>query len=89
MISPSRSVPLKASVLSGINCGFGNADFGHGSNRLAFNDTGDDPDNGYFTEYASDRPDKTDHVWDWLFKQKLSGQVGRADINKTLQEIND
>lgn len=62
---------------------------GHGSNSLAFNYTGDDPDKGYFTEYASDRPDKTDHVWDWLFKQKRSGQVGRADINKTLQEIND
>ncbi|MEO2016611.1 MAG: prolyl oligopeptidase family serine peptidase [Fuerstiella sp.] len=62
---------------------------GHGSNSLSFNYTGDDPDKGYFTEYASDRPDKTDHVWDWLFKQKRSGQVGRADINKTLQEIND
>ncbi|MCP4784677.1 MAG: prolyl oligopeptidase family serine peptidase [Fuerstiella sp.] len=62
---------------------------GHGSNQLAFTYTGDDPEKGYVTEYASDRPDKTDHVWDWLFKQKRSGQVGRADINKTLQEINN
>ena len=42
---------------------------GHGS-RLSFTYTGDDPEKGYVTEYASDRPDKTDHVWEWLFMQK-------------------
>lgn len=59
---------------------------GHGSNSLAFNYTGDDPDKGYFTEYASDRPDKTDHVWDWLFKQKRSSQVGRDDIDNKVDQ---
>ncbi len=55
----------------------GNAKFttlpgvGHGSeNSPAFKYTGDDPEKGYITEYASDRCDKTDHVWDWLFRQK-------------------
>jgi predicted peptidase len=55
----------------------GNAKFttlpgvGHGStNSPAFRYTGDDPEKGYITEYASDRCDKTDHVWDWLFRQK-------------------
>jgi predicted peptidase len=44
---------------------------GHGSkNSPAFKYTGDDPEKGYITEYASDRCDKTDHVWDWLFRQK-------------------
>ena len=44
---------------------------GHGSqNSPAFRYTGDDPEKGYITEYASDRCDKTDHVWDWLFRQK-------------------
>ena len=55
----------------------GNAKFttlpgvGHGSpNSPAFKYTGDDPEKRYNTEYASDRCDKTDHVWDWLFRQK-------------------
>jgi hypothetical protein len=44
---------------------------GHGSkNSPAFKYTGDDPEKGYITEYASDRCDKTVHVWDWLFRQK-------------------
>jgi dipeptidyl aminopeptidase/acylaminoacyl peptidase len=44
---------------------------GHGSkNSPAFKYTGDDPEKRYITEYASDRCDKTDHVWDWLFRQK-------------------
>lgn len=60
---------------------------GHGS-RLSFNYTGDDPEKDYVTEYASDRPDKTDHVWDWLFRQNRSGQVGHAELNKTLAVIN-
>ena len=43
---------------------------GHGSNKHTFIYTGDVPEKGYITEYASDRVDKTDHVWDWLFRQK-------------------
>ncbi len=43
---------------------------GHGSSRHAFRYKGDDPEKGYITEYASDRCDKTDQVWDWLFRQK-------------------
>jgi predicted peptidase len=61
---------------------------GHGS-QLSFNYPGDDPEKGYITEYASDRPDKTDDVWDWLFRQKRSGQTEGAELNKTLAEIND
>ena len=54
----------------------GNAKFttlggkGHGSSYHTFRYKGDDPEKGYITEYASDRCDKTDHVWDWLFRQK-------------------
>ena len=44
----------------------------HGANAIAFKYTGDAPDKGYITQYASDRPDKTRDVWDWLFKQNLS-----------------
>ena len=63
---------------------------GHGSqNSPAFRYTGDDPGKGYITEYASDRCDKTDHVWDWLFRQKRSGKTEDAALNKTLEEIND
>lgn len=52
---------------------------GHGSqNSPAFRYTGDDPEKGYITEYASDRCDKTDHVWDWLFRQKRSRQAENA-----------
>jgi predicted peptidase len=47
-------------------------DVGHGANSIAFKYTGDDPTRGYVTHYASDRPDKTPDVWDWLFRQKLS-----------------
>ena len=61
---------------------------GHGSHKLAFNYTGDDPKKGYVTEYASDRPDKTDHVWDWLFKQKRSSPVESDELKKTLEAIN-
>ena len=45
---------------------------GHGANAIAFQYTGDDPTKGYITQYASDRPDKTADIWDWLFKQNLS-----------------
>ena len=54
----------------------GNAKFttlggkGHGSSYHTFRYKGDDPKKRYITEYASDRVDKTDDVWDWLFKQK-------------------
>ena len=72
----------------------GNAKFttlpgvGHGSpNSPAFRYTGDDSEKGYITEYASDRCDKTDHVWDWLFRQKRSKQVEDAALDKTLEEI--
>jgi len=68
----------KLTTLSGV---------GHAS-QLSFNYTGDDPEKGYLTEYASDRPDKTDQVWDWLFRQKRSGQTAGDEIYKTLQEIN-
>ncbi len=61
---------------------------GHAA-TLSFNYTGDDPEKGYLTEYASDRPDKTDDVWDWLFRQKRSGMTVDTALNETLSEIND
>ncbi len=42
----------------------------YASNTLAFNYTGDEPEKGLSTQYGSDRPDKTDRVWDWLFRQE-------------------
>jgi predicted peptidase len=42
----------------------------HGASVPAFSYTGDDPAKGSKTQYASDRPDKTSDVWDWLFKHK-------------------
>ena len=45
---------------------------GHGANAIAFQYTGDDTTKGYITQYASDRPDKTADIWDWLFRQNLS-----------------
>ena len=42
----------------------------HGASMPAFSYTGDDPAKGSKTEYASDRPDRTFDVWDWLFKHK-------------------
>ncbi len=63
---------------------------GHGAtNSPAFKYTGDDAAKGYVTEYASDRCDKTDHVWDWLFRQKRSREAEDAALNKTLKGIND
>ena len=44
---------------------------GHGANAIAFQYKGDDVAKGYVTKYASDRPDKTADIWDWLFSQKL------------------
>ena len=40
--------------------------------------TDNDAEKGYVTEYASDRPDKTDLVWDWLF----SDVAGRKSYGK-------
>jgi len=42
----------------------------HGSSGPAFHYTGDDPAKGFITAYASDRPNKTDDVWDWLFSHR-------------------
>ena len=42
----------------------------HGSAPVAFNYTGDDPQKGYVTHFASDRCDRTANVWDWLFALK-------------------
>ncbi|MEC8554632.1 MAG: alpha/beta fold hydrolase [Planctomycetota bacterium] len=50
---------------------------GHGSSYLAFRYSGDNAAKGFTTEYASDRCDKTDHVWDWLFRQKRKKAVQR------------
>jgi len=54
----------------------GNAKFttlagrGHGSSYHSFRYSGDEPNQRNITEYASDRCDKTDDAWDWLFRQK-------------------
>ena len=64
-------------------------DVKHNANQYGFNYTGDVPEKGYTTEYASDRVDKTDHVWDWLFKQSRSRQEEDAALNETLEGIND
>jgi|GEM_PF-549363 len=64
-------------------------DVKHNANQYGFNYTGDVPEKGFITEYASDRVDKTDQVWDWLFKQNRSKQAEKAALNETLKEIND
>ena len=57
---------------------------------LSFNYPGDDPEKGYVTEYASDRADRTDNVWDWLFQQKRSVQAGVDDgeLDDALAAVN-
>lgn len=42
----------------------------HSASRHAFCYTGDDPDKGYTTHYASPMCDRTEDVWQWLFRQK-------------------
>jgi predicted peptidase len=42
---------------------------GH-SQHATFVYSGDDSDTGHKTSYASDRCDKTENIWDWLFAQK-------------------
>lgn len=64
-------------------------DVKHNANQYGFNYTGDDIEKGYITEYASDRVDKTDHIWDWLFRQTRSRQVEDSALNETLKGIND
>ena len=44
----------------------------HGASAIAFKYTGDNAKEGYITQRASDRPDKTSDVWVWLFKHRLS-----------------
>lgn len=43
---------------------------GHNVVIQAFSYKGDEPDKGYVTRYAGPDCDKTEDVWDWLFKQK-------------------
>jgi hypothetical protein len=45
---------------------------GHGVDAIAFRYRADDPALGYITQYASDRPDETSDIRDWLVKQNLS-----------------
>lgn len=42
----------------------------HGSNRTAFQFSGDDKAKGFVTKYSSDKCDKTADVWTWLFRQR-------------------
>lgn len=42
----------------------------HNAVDFGFAYEGDDLDKGWITHNASNRTDKTDDIWDWLFKQK-------------------
>ena len=42
----------------------------HNAVDFGFAYKGDDSDKGWITHHASNRTDKTENVWDWLFKQK-------------------
>lgn len=46
------------------------ADMGHSVVNAALKYTGDNPEKGRVTKYASDKCDKTADVWDWLFSKK-------------------
>ncbi len=46
-------------------------DVKHNASQYAFYYEGDKPEQGYVTQYSSDRCDKTANVWDWLFAQRL------------------
>lgn len=52
---------------------------GHGSSNRSFKYSGDNPQKGYITEFASDRVDKTDQIWDWLFRQKRNIQSNQRN----------
>jgi len=42
----------------------------HEIEMTAFVYEGDDPDRGFITQYSSDRCDRTQNIWDWLFAQR-------------------
>jgi len=42
----------------------------HNIEATAFLYDGDDPDRGFATQYSSDRCDRTQNIWDWLFAQQ-------------------
>lgn len=42
----------------------------HSASKHAFAYKGDDPDKGYVTHYSGPACDKTEDVWQWLFRQK-------------------
>ena len=46
------------------------AGVGHGVDGFAFNHTGDKPKQGFVTKYSSDKCDRTEDVWNWLFSQR-------------------
>lgn len=46
------------------------AGVGHGVANYGFVFEGDDASKGRITHYSSNRCDKTENVWDWLFRQK-------------------
>lgn len=49
------------------------ADTGHSSWIRAFTFNGDRTVEGAVTKYSSDKCDKTENIWDWLFRQKKPG----------------
>jgi len=46
----------------------------HSASRYAFVYKGDDPDKGFITHCASPMCDRTEDVWQWLFRQKRQSQ---------------
>ena len=42
----------------------------HNAADFGFAYEGDDRNKGWITHHASNRTDKTENVWDWLFRQK-------------------
>ena len=42
----------------------------HNIEAAAFLYDGDDPDRGFATQYSSERCDRTQNIWDWLFAQR-------------------
>ncbi len=62
---------------------------GHGANAIAFKYSGDNAEDGYITQYASDRPDKTSDVWDWLFAQRLDKHAQEESGKRNLTDFRD
>jgi len=54
----------------------------HNIEMTAFLYDGDDTDRGFVTQCSSDRCDRTQNVWDWLFAQKRFGGPSTA-VQKT------